>query len=196
MTSDIAATPEGAPRPSRLSRLARKLSAITLLAVALSFAGAQATTGAARPAGPLWHKTGPGLLAAARAAPGTQLPVIVRETAPASSSAEDLVRSLHGTVTRRLAIVGGFAAHIPANRLAALGRSASVRRVWGDGPIHMAGVNMRGYDPLPPDDSWRGTLGLPHGNDHGNDHGNGSSSGNGPTGALLDNRVSRLPDLP
>ena len=37
MTSDIAATPEGAPRPSRLSSLARKLSAITLLALALSF---------------------------------------------------------------------------------------------------------------------------------------------------------------
>src|SRR5439155_1708699 len=104
-----------------------------VLALAVAFAGARATPGAVRPAGPLWHKTDPGLLAAARAAPGAQLPVIVRETAPASSSAEDLVRSLHGTVTQRLAIAG--------NGIESLGRYVGANPFTNLVSVKVAGAN-------------------------------------------------------
>src|SRR5439155_22476726 len=101
------------------------------LALALALAVAASTAGsAAQPAGPLWPKADPGLIAAARSSGSSDISLIVREGLSRSSSAEDLVRSLHGTVTRELSVVGGFAARIPADRLPDLLASSSVTRVW------------------------------------------------------------------
>jgi serine protease AprX len=195
----MARTRSIALRPATAGRLAvaemvRRLAVASrpmALAVAIAVGGAAFAPGAWHPAGPLWPKADPGLVAAARAASGSILPVIVREADPSSSSAEDLVRSIHGTVTRKLGIVGGFAASIPADRLPDLLSSDSISKVWGDGKIRMASANMRSYDRLPPNDDWRGTVGLPPGKDKGH----GPNPTYGPTIALLDTGVSRVPDL-
>src|SRR5207302_694129 len=83
----------------------------------------------------------------------------VRVSDPASSGAEDLVRSLRGTGTRKLPIVSGFAATIPADRLPALLSSSAISKLCGDGVPHMAGVNMGHYDRLSPNTDCRCTDG-------------------------------------
>ena len=51
---------------------------------------------------------------------GLSAPVLVREVSPLSAAAERAVTALGGTVTRQLSIVGGFAAEVPQEALAAL----------------------------------------------------------------------------
>ncbi len=72
-------------------------------------------------------KVDPGLVRDAATAPGSTLHVILRETIPASESAEHLVQGLGGTVTTELPIVGSFAATVPASALVSLARSIPVR---------------------------------------------------------------------
>jgi serine protease AprX len=61
--------------------------------------------------------------------------VIVREAVPGSADAELLLRRLGGRVTRRLAIVHGFAAEIPAGSLGVFASSDAVGGVWPDGRL-------------------------------------------------------------
>jgi subtilisin family serine protease len=72
-----------------------------------------------------------------RVAAGAQslLRLIVQETPGAGSGPEQVVRSLGGTVDRQLAIIGGFSAHLPADRLAALRSSRGVSSAIPDGSL-------------------------------------------------------------
>ena len=87
-------------------------------------------------------KVDPALSALARALPSRTFPVIVRETRPASTFAEDLVRAAGGRVSRELPLVGGFAARVPGSAVARLSSSPVVWRVWGDAPIRVAGESL------------------------------------------------------
>src|SRR5437764_4901903 len=91
-------------------------------------------------------KADPVLYAQSQAHPSQPFSVIVRETRPATGTAEDLVRTLGGRVLRELGIVGGFAARVPGSAVPSLTSSPTVWRVWGDAAIHMAGVDMNKYD--------------------------------------------------
>jgi serine protease AprX len=115
-----------------------------------------------------------GAAGAARATPeasvasagGAAVGVIVRERS--SGSAERLVRRLGGSVTRKLPIVRGFAARVPAAALPRLERSETVAAVWRDAPIAMSDADddvddladMSRYDSLPPNQVWRDAVGL------------------------------------
>ena len=80
--------------------------------------------------------------AAAAGAPGVS--VVVLETTPSSTVAEQAVRALGGRVTHDLPIVGGFAAQVPRGRLAALGSAAGVRGVERAAGIHFDGAYGQG----------------------------------------------------
>ena len=100
-------------------------------------------------------KADPALMQAAAAAPASTLPVIVRESQPGSADAERAVRSLGGTVTRELPIIGGFSAQVPAQSVQDLARSSSVSHLWGDAHIHMSSVSTSSYDTAAPNLVWR-----------------------------------------
>ena len=70
------------------------------------------------------------VLLADDADPSQPFSVIVRETRPATGTAEDLVRTLGGRVLRELGIVGGFAARVPGSAVPSLTSSPTVWRVW------------------------------------------------------------------
>ena len=165
------------------ARVARVASAIVLsVALALGAAGVPSAAERAVPA-----KAHPALLQMAQAHPDAAMSVIVRETAPASNSAERLVQSLGGTVTRDLSIIGSFSARIPGRALESLTSSAAVWRVWSDGRIRMNGVDMRKYDTWAPNTVWRQTTRLEQTTQYYN--------GSGVTVAVLDTGVAEVSDF-
>ena len=88
--------------------------------------------------------TGAGVASAAPVvvAPGTS--VVVVETSPHTSVAEQAVLALGGRVTRDLPIVGGFAADVPAASLSAVRAAAGVREVVAAPAVHFDGAYGQG----------------------------------------------------
>jgi serine protease AprX len=173
--------PSARPPIPRSTR-ALPLSVVLVVVLAGVAAVRPGTPAAARPA-----KVDHGLIATAARYPGAMVRVIVREAAPPSDRAERLVRSLHGHVTHELPIVGGFSAAVPGAAIPALGASADVLRVWGDGVVRMAGVDMDQYDSYPVNKVWRGTINLLSALLKAN--------GSGVGVAVIDTGVVQVPDL-
>ena len=132
-------------------------------------------------------KVDPGLAAEAAAAPASTVNVIVRETLPPSDVAERLVRSLGGTVTHELPILGGFSATVPGSALVDLAQSGSVGLVWGDGKISMSSSPTSLYNTLAPNTAWRQSIRL--------NQVDGDYDGTGVAVALLDTGVTESGDL-
>jgi serine protease AprX len=105
-------------------------------------------------------KTDPVLSVRAASHPHARFPVIVREVAPRTLTAERLVRSLGGHVTHELPIVDGFSAVVPGAAVADLARSPAVLRVWGDGQVRMNTVDMSQYDTYPINTVWQTSINL------------------------------------
>jgi serine protease AprX len=75
--------------------------------------------------------------------------VIVRAVPDAVDSVARLVHHLGGTVGRRLGIIDGFSATVPASRLRELERAPGVAAVTPDGRGRFLGIDpLLGYDPL------------------------------------------------
>ena len=137
----------------------RGLAAAVALAVAAMFAAQPISWGDRQQL--LSSKTDPGLVRAAATNPSSTLSVIVREAVPASSQAEDLVRSLGGTVTRELGIVGGFGATVPARQLGALASSPIIWRVWGNATLHSEGAyGISKFDGNAANSVWKADIKL------------------------------------
>jgi serine protease AprX len=132
-------------------------------------------------------KVDPSLAAEAAAAPASTVNVIVRETLPPSDVAERLVRSLGGTVTHELPILGGFSATVPGSALSDLAQSGSVGLVWGDGKISMSSSPTSLYNTLAPNTAWRQSIRL--------NQVDGDYDGTGVAVALLDTGVTESDDL-
>ncbi len=133
-------------------------------------------------------------LALVPAAAGADPRLVVRERAPATTTAEQLVRRLGGHVDRRLPLLGGFSATVPARHLAALRRSPAVRSVTRDAVLRPetlpAGCDPLlpdCYDGLPPDVTWEGAVRL--------DQVPGRYKGDDIGVALIDTGVTPSPDL-
>jgi hypothetical protein len=84
----------------------------------------------------------PGTAAADPAA--GRVPVIVREAPGAGGAAEALVRGLGGVVGRRLGIIEGFAATVPASAVGLLRASRAVHSVSGNQPVRLHTIG--GFD--------------------------------------------------
>jgi serine protease AprX len=87
--------------------------------------------------------------APARAADG-RLPVVVRHTPAAGGEARALVERYGGTVGRRLGIIDGFAATVPASAVGRLQASSGVQSVTGNQPVRLhtiGGFDSKGYAP-------------------------------------------------
>ena len=132
-------------------------------------------------------KADPSLYAQSVAHPSETFPVIVREAAPNTDSAESLVKSLGGRVTHELGIVGGFSALVPGSAVPELSASPLVWRVWGDAPLPMQGVSMGQYDYAAANTVWKQVINLPKTNNQ--------YTGAGVTVALVDTGVVPMPDL-
>src|SRR5919106_2988684 len=158
----------------------------TVMVLAIVLAAVVATAplpGSSHPRG----KAHPSLLREAQAHPGSTISVIVRETTPASTEAEELIHRLRGNVTHDLFLVGGFSARLPAGALPTLIDSRSVDHVWGDGPIRMNILDLDlldGMDSVAANKVWRQSIRLPS-----------SYSGAGVGVAVLDTGVTRVADL-
>jgi serine protease AprX len=151
---------------TRVAGIARALALGLALAVAAALSAQPISWGgrtgtATATSGTTATRVDPGLLRAARHAPSSSLEVIVREAIPASSSAEELVRSLGGTVTRELGLVGSFAARLPARAIDRLGAAPSVIRVWGNARLTTEGYGIGKYDTKDPNFVWKVATGLP-----------------------------------
>jgi serine protease AprX len=79
--------------------------------------------------------------AAASTATGGDVSVVVREVAPDTETAEDLVNSLGGVVEAQLALIGGFSATVPVANLGELAADPSVHSVTED-----VSLSPREYD--------------------------------------------------
>jgi serine protease AprX len=147
------------------TRLGRTGVAVVALAAAVLVSGDAASSHAAP------SEAEPASSLALRAPP---VSIVVRERSPSSPLAERLVRNLRGKVTRKLPIVDGFAAEVPAEGLPRLGRSPLVAALWPDGRVRMAdlGDDDEDDDDADEDDdsaqsgvaantAWRGAIGLP-----------------------------------
>ncbi|HSL67359.1 MAG TPA: S8 family peptidase [Actinomycetota bacterium] len=156
-------------------------------AVALTFLAVQGVQPRSDGSAAIAAKVDPGLAAEAAAAPASTVNVIVRETLPSSDAAERLVRSLDGTVTHELPIVGGFSATVPGSALADLAGSSSVDLVWGDGEISMSSSPTALYNRLAPNTEWRQSIRLNQVDD--------VYDGTGVAVALLDTGVTESDDL-
>ena len=130
-------------------------------------------------------KVDPGVADTVAQTPDATVRVIVRETVPASASAEALVRSLGGRVTNQLPIVQGFSARLTAEDVPALARSSAVELVWGDATVEMSSTSS--YNTEGPNTAWRRSIRLTHVED--------AYTGDGVTVAVLDTGVTQLPDF-
>ncbi len=90
--------------------------------------------------------------AAASSAPDGDVSVVVREVAPDTDAAEDLVESLGGVVGEQLSIIGGFAATVPVADVARLVADSSVYSVTED-----VSLSPREYDDDESEDGWGGS---------------------------------------
>jgi subtilisin family serine protease len=72
-------------------------------------------------------------------APSAAVPVIVRELPGARVSAEQAVTAAGGTIGRRLEIINGFAAEVPAQALPLLQRSPAIHSISSNRTVHMLG---------------------------------------------------------
>jgi serine protease AprX len=161
--------------------LRRALPAAVTLLVAALFIQPPVQGAPAVPA-----KADPALYSQAAAHPSQSFHVIVRETAPASQAAENLVNSLGGHVTRELRLIGGFSAVIPGSAVPRLTSSAGVWRLWGDAPIHMTSTNMSKYDTYGANAVWRDAIQLSQ---------SWKYNGAGVGVAIVDTGVVPVPDL-
>ena len=84
---------------------------------------------------------------------GPLVSVIVRAAADAGPGPEQAVRDLGGKITRRLSIIDGFAAKVPARSIANLARTDGIQSVTPDGHVRLAG-QVDGYDP-----NWNSPIG-------------------------------------
>jgi len=75
---------------------------------------------------------------------GRLVRVIVRQLAHASNGPAHAVERLGGEVGQPLAIIGGFAAKVPAAAIPALERTPGVASVIPDASLHMAGAGAEG----------------------------------------------------
>jgi serine protease AprX len=114
-------------------------------------------------------------------------PVVIHERAPLTDSAERLVLAVGGRITKRLPLIGGFAADVPADRLAMLRSDGPIAGLYPDGRIHMAAAATDVYDDLEPNLAWRKTIRLPQVP--------AGIDGSGVTVALIDTGVARVDDL-
>jgi serine protease AprX len=157
MTRETAVPAAGGLRLSvRFAAAARVMAVALAFAVSASFAAQPISWGERTSTA----KTDPGLITAARHHPASTLRVIVRETVPTSSTAEDLVRSVGGAVTRQLGIIGSFSAQVPAASLGRLSASPAVWKVWGDARLQSEGYGIGKYDDIPANSVWKSTVKL------------------------------------
>lgn len=129
------------------------------------------------------------------ASPGSAA-VVVRAYPLATPVVAALVQRLGGEVTRRLPIIDGFAARLPARALPTLAASPVVAALWPDTRVRLHGedddegdddIPLAEYDVLPGNDIWQDAIGL-------------SSlraryDGDDIAVAVLDTGVARVPDL-
>jgi serine protease AprX len=157
---------------------------VTLAVVAALAAGCAAPSRASGP--DVNAKIDPSIRRAA-AVPGSIIPLIVRETTPQSSAAEQLVRGLGGSIGRELPIIGGFAAKVPGSAINDLIRAPEITRLWADGRVHM-NADMGKFDTWAPNTIWRQTVRVPQAAQNG-------YTGLGVAVAIIDTGVSDVPDL-
>ena len=113
--------------------------------------------------------------------------ILVHETDPASSFAEELVHAIGGHVSRPLPLIGGFAAAVPDDRLSMLAADPAIAGLSADRRIEMASSGTAAYDTLDPNLVWRKAIRLgqvPDGIDGGD-----------VTVAMIDTGVARHEDL-
>jgi hypothetical protein len=76
----------------------------------------------------------------------TLVSVIVREAPNAGAAPERAIRAFGGTVTRRLPIIHGFAATVPARSVAILASTRGILSLTPNGNVQLTSV-IDGYDP-------------------------------------------------
>src|SRR5438309_865071 len=182
MTNAVAVRPHGWNVARGIRWVRRAVPSALVLLIAALFVQPPVQAAAGIPA-----KADPLLYSRALAHPVTTFPVIVRETTPSSTAAEDLVRSLGGHVGRELRIVGGFSADVPGSAVPTLTSSPMIWRVWGDASVHVQSVNMGSYDSVGANTIWQKTINLPNAW--------AVTKGAGAGIALLDTGVVPMPDL-
>jgi serine protease AprX len=115
------------------------------------------------------------------------LSVVVHERSPASPVAEELIEAVGGRVTRPLPLIDGFAAEVPADRVALLDDADPIAGLYVDGRVQMAGTGTEAYDSLDPNIAWRKSIRLPQVP--------AGIDGSGVTVALIDTGVAHVQDL-
>ncbi len=143
-----------------------------------------------RPAAARAERMEPQLRQAALTHPGENLRVIVQKTGQ-NRAAEAYVGALGGHIVSDLSIINAFAAEIPAEYVADLGRSPAVRWVSLDGPVESAGKGGAGTSgPASPSpvNTYLDTLGV-------RQVWNMGLKGEGVTVAVIDSGVSALKDF-
>jgi serine protease AprX len=113
--------------------------------------------------------------------------LVVHERTPHTASAERLIETVGGRVTRPLPLIGGFAADVPTDRLSMLDPDGPISGLYVDAPIRMASIGTEQWDDVEPNLAWRKTIRLgqiPSGID-----------GSGVTVAMIDTGMARAQDF-
>ncbi len=88
----------------------------------------------------------PATTSAVSSAAGHPVSVIVRSVGGAGAAVESAVRRLGGTVGRRIKLIDGFAATVPAARLSELAAARGVHSVTRDGQVTLHHSSTLGFD--------------------------------------------------